>query len=72
MSIYTENANMAATRDLIPHADLVLDVACKDAVKAIREGRPGWALYRITRAAERAERILGPTDWSATTQRGAS
>lgn len=63
-TIWQENADQAATRDRLVQADMVLDVAVKDAVAAIRGGRPGWAQYRLARAGERAERILGPTDWS--------
>ena len=75
-TVYKDNASQFATRvESIPgahaHVDVVLNLACKDAVRHIRAGRPGEALYRLTRAAMRAERILGPTDWAATSQRGA-
>lgn len=66
-TVWQDNADQAATRDRVGAADLVLDVAVKDAIAAIRGGRPGWALYRLTRAQERASRILGPTDWSTRT-----
>lgn len=64
-TVFKENAALAATRDRQAHVDVVLDAACKDYVQALRSGRPGWGLFRLTRAAERAERVLGPTDWSA-------
>lgn len=63
-TVWQENADLAATRDRVEQADLVLDVAVKDAIDQIRGGRPGWAHYRLARAQERAARILGPTDWS--------
>ena len=63
-TVWQQNADMAATRDRVEQADLVLDVAVKDAITQIRGGRPGYAHYRLARAQERASRILGPTDWT--------
>lgn len=63
-TVWQENAAMAATRDRVAHVDLVLDAACKAAVESLRAGRPGYALFQLARAQERAERVLGPTDWS--------
>lgn len=63
-TVWQQNADQHATKDRDRQAAVVLDVAVKDAIAAIRDGRPGWAHYRLVRAAERAQRILGPTDWS--------
>lgn len=63
-TVWQENAAQFATRDRVASADLVLDVAVKDAIAALRDGRPGWAEYRLARAQERAGRILGPADWT--------
>lgn len=63
-TVWQENADMAATRDRVEQADLVLDVAAKAAIASFRGGRPGYALFQLTTAGMRAERILGPTDWS--------
>lgn len=63
-TVWQENADMAATRDRVQHADMVLDAAVKAAVQSIRAGRPGYAHYQLVRAQERAQRVLGPTDWS--------
>lgn len=63
-TVWQENADLAASRDRVQQADLVLDVAVKAAVASIRSGRPGYAHYQLARAQERAGRILGPTDWS--------
>lgn len=63
-TVYKDNANMAATRDTVAHADMVLDVAVKAAIVSIRSGRPGYALFQLTVAGERAARVLGPTDWA--------
>lgn len=63
-TVWQENAARFASSDRVASADLVLDVAVKDAIAALRAGRPGWAEYRLARAQERAGRILGPTDWS--------
>lgn len=70
-TVFKDNAQAFATSDRVAHTDMLLDVACKAAVKSFREGEPEWALHRLTSAEERAARILGPTDWSATSQRGA-
>lgn len=63
-TVWQENADLAASRDRVQQADLVLDVAAKAAVASIRAGRPGYAHFQLARAQERASRILGPTDWS--------
>lgn len=63
-TVWQENADQAATRDRVQQADLVLDVAVKNAIAQIRGGRPGYAHFQLARAQERASRILGPTDWS--------
>lgn len=63
-TVWQENADMAATRDRDRQANVVLDVAVKSAIASLRGGRPGYALFQLTTAGMRAERILGPTDWS--------
>lgn len=63
-TVWQENADRFATRDRVTQADLVLDVAVKNAIAQIRGGRPGYAHFQLARALERAGRILGPTDWS--------
>jgi hypothetical protein len=63
-TVWQEDADMAATRDRDPQANVVLDVAVKAAIASLRGGRPGYALFQLTQACLRAERILGPTDWS--------
>lgn len=63
-TIWQENAARFASSDRVAQADLVLAVAVKAAVESIRAGRPGYALFQLARAQERAGRILGPTDWS--------
>ena len=63
-TVWQENADLAATRDRIQQADLVLDTAVKAAIESLRGGRPGYAHFQLARAQERASRILGPTDWS--------
>jgi hypothetical protein len=63
-TIWQENADLAASKNRVEQADLVLDVAVKDAIALFRDGRPGRAHYRLARAQERAGRILGPTDWT--------
>lgn len=64
-TVWQDNANLAATRDRVSHTDMVIDVACKDAIGHFRNGRPDVALERLQGAGERAERTLGPTDWSS-------
>lgn len=56
-----DDAHAAATRDRSTSADLILTLAVREAIDAIRAGRPGWAEYRLTRVGLRAERILGRT-----------
>lgn len=63
-TVWQENADMAATRDRLSQAHIVLDVAVKAAIVSIRSGRPGYALFQLEKAGLRAERILGPTDWT--------
>ncbi|WP_210651316.1 hypothetical protein [Nocardioides sp. SYSU D00065] len=63
-TVWQENAARSATRDRVAHVDMVLDAACKAAVRSFREGRPGYALFQLARAEQRAARVLGPTDWS--------
>lgn len=63
-TVWQENADQHATRDRVAAADLVLATAVKAAVESIRAGRPGYALFQLARAQERAGRILGPTDWT--------
>lgn len=63
-TIWQENADLAATRDRLAAADMVLDTAVKAAIESIRAGRPGYALFQLVRAQQRAGRILGPTDWT--------
>lgn len=63
-TIWQENADLAASKDRIVQADLVLDVAVKAAIASLRGGRPGYAHFQLARAQERAGRILGPTDWT--------
>ena len=63
-TIWTQNADMAATRDRDQQANVVLDVAVKAAIASIRSGRPGYALFQLKTAELRAGRILGPTDWT--------
>ena len=67
-TVYEQNADAHALRDRVTHAELVLDIAVKDAIDLIRRGRPGYAHFRLARAAERAERVLGPTDWASRSQ----
>ena len=59
MTVWTDNANAFATRDTDTHADMLLDVACKEAIRLYRAGRYGRAEYVIARAALSAARILG-------------
>lgn len=68
-TVWQQNADMASTRNRQDQALIVLDVAVKAAVQSIRSGRPGYALYQLERAGLRAERILGPTDWSSRMER---
>lgn len=63
-TVWQQNADMAATRDRDKQANVVLDVAVKAAIASLRGGRPGYALFQLTTAGMRAERILGPTDWA--------
>ena len=53
-TVWQENADMAASRDRVAQADLVLDVAVKNAIAQIRGGRPGYAHFQLARAQERA------------------
>lgn len=52
-------ASDAATKDREATADLVLGMAVRDAVDLIRDNRPGYARFRLTRALMSADRILG-------------
>lgn len=54
-----EDAHRTATADRQAAADLVLSLAIHDAVGLIREGRVGFAEYRLGRALASAQRILG-------------
>jgi hypothetical protein len=63
-TVWQQNADQHATRDRDRQANVVLDVAVKSAIASLRGGRPGYALFQLTTAGMRAERILGPTDWS--------
>jgi hypothetical protein len=63
-TVWQQNADRHATRDRVTHTNQVLDAACKAAIASIRSGRPGYALFQLARAGERAERVLGPTDWT--------
>lgn len=54
-----DDAHAAATSDRQAQADLVLNLAIIDAIDLIREGRPGFAEFRLTRALISANRILG-------------
>lgn len=56
-----EITGQVATTDRAATADLILDVAVKTAVALFREGCPGRARFVLTRAAMRADRILGST-----------
>jgi hypothetical protein len=64
-TVWQQNADMAATRNREHQALVVLDVAVKAAIESLRKGRPGYAFFQLERAGMRAERILGPTDWSS-------
>jgi hypothetical protein len=63
-TVWQDNADRHATRDRVAHVDMVLDAAVKAAIASMRCGRPGYALFQLARAGERAERVLGPTDWT--------
>lgn len=60
MSATSEVAHELATRDRSQQADMLLDVAVKDAVKYLRQGLGVSAAdARIMRAGVAADRILG-------------
>jgi len=59
MTVQADDAQAAAFRDRVAHVDMLLDVACKDALKLLQRGRPGMARYRLARAEVAARRILG-------------
>jgi hypothetical protein len=61
LTAQADDAHRAAYDDRAAHADLLLDLAVKEAIDWLRAGKPGYAEYRLTRAAMAAERILGPT-----------
>jgi hypothetical protein len=54
-----EDASRVAHTDRTAAADLVLSLAVTDAIDLIREGRVGFAEYRLERALISAGRILG-------------
>lgn len=57
----SEDAHRTATSDRGLTADLVLQLAINDAVDLIRDGRVGYAEFRLGRALRSAQRILGET-----------
>lgn len=58
-TVQADDADRTATRDRQTAADLVLGMAVRDAIDYLRDGRPGYAEYRLTRALHSAQRILG-------------
>lgn len=61
-TVQAEDAQRAATSDRATTADLVLSLAVREAVDLIREGRVGYAEFRLARAYRSAQRILGESE----------
>jgi len=66
-TVYKDNVELAVSRDLPAHADLVLDVAIKAAIEALRSpvATPAYRFERavllLSAAEASADRILGRT-----------
>lgn len=58
-TVQAEDAQRVATADRQVAADRVLRVAIDEALALVREGRVGYAEYRLARAEQSARRILG-------------
>lgn len=58
-TVAAEDAHRTASADRTTAADLVLSMAVVDALDLIREGRVGFAEWRLARALNSAQRILG-------------
>lgn len=58
-TVFSDDAQGVATKDRSATADMVLELAVRDAVRLIRLGRPGRAEFVMARAGTSADRIYG-------------
>ena len=59
MTVWQQNADLAATRDRVGAANLTLEVAVQEAVVLIRKGALNAARLVLSRAGHSAARMLG-------------